>query len=479
MEKILETFASYPSERDLSEDQLRKQSNLILVNYIYPVPASQLAKNLSDGRSLLDVLNPGFNTLPYVFVLCAKIDTAQHGTNVFDDNWRYFRSLMELYDTRQINYCQREFRRLVESFCQYAEGTSRAIIAVKPLKKALLRIDSSLFSFMHTIFTRICLKAKCYRDAIQVLDIDIFDAPQSRSAKDADLRGFELLSQEVMEYYLYGAQLYMGVKNWRRAQDFLSQAIAFPGNACSAIQVEAYKKYILVGLILDGKIHLLPKCVSPSTARGLKSLAKPYESFATAFKNADTENFRQEITLTRDVFSQDQNTGLAEQCIRAFQHMQIIALKETYVTLGVCDIARQDFNAEGAVGGIRDVERIILGMIERGEIDASLSQPASGSTDPQTTVQFDSKGVDEAHSLEALEQQIKRIVSLNNQVKAMDKKLTITHEYQTYRVNSVTGGQRVSGKSHPIDVEMLDMGYGGGGWGDDDVDETVMDYDEV
>jgi hypothetical protein len=69
MEKIVETFASYPSERDLSEDQLRKQSNLILVNYIYPVPASQLAKNLSDGRSLLDVLNPEFNTLPYVFVL--------------------------------------------------------------------------------------------------------------------------------------------------------------------------------------------------------------------------------------------------------------------------------------------------------------------------------------------------------------------------------------------------------------------------
>jgi COP9 signalosome complex subunit 3 len=87
--------------------------------------------------------------------------------------------------------------------------------------------------------------------------------------------------------------------------------------------------------------------------------------------------------------------------------------------------------------------------------------------------------VDEAHSLEALEQQIKRIVSLNNQVKAMDKKLTLTHEYQTYRVNSATGGLRVPGKGHPMDVEMLDMGYGGGGWGDDDVDETVMDYDEV
>jgi hypothetical protein len=154
---------------------------------------------------------------------------------------------MELYDTRQINYCQKEFRRLVESFCQYAEGTSRvrcsslkhpfvdhyltqlqSIIAVKPLKKALLRTDSSLFSFMHTIFTRICLKAKCYRDAIQVLDIDIFDSPPSRSAKDADLRGFELLSHEVMEYYLYGAQLYMGVKNWRRAQDFLSQVRHLP-----------------------------------------------------------------------------------------------------------------------------------------------------------------------------------------------------------------------------------------------------------
>jgi hypothetical protein len=43
--------------------------------------------------------------------------------------------------------------------------------------------------------------------------------------------------------------------------------------------------------------------------------------------------------------------------------MQIIALKETYVTLGVSDIARQDFNAEGTAGGMGDVERIILGMV--------------------------------------------------------------------------------------------------------------------
>jgi len=32
------------------------------------------------------------------------------------------------------------------------------------------------------------------------------------------------------------------------------KAIVAPGNACSQIQIDAYKKYILVGLLLDGKV---------------------------------------------------------------------------------------------------------------------------------------------------------------------------------------------------------------------------------
>jgi COP9 signalosome complex subunit 3 len=77
---------------------------------------------------------------------------------------------------------------------------------------------------MHTAFARFCIKANCYRDALSILDIDIFDFPTSRASKDIDFggKGFEVAYQDVLQYYLYGAMLYMGMKKWRRSLDYLA-----------------------------------------------------------------------------------------------------------------------------------------------------------------------------------------------------------------------------------------------------------------
>lgn len=76
---------------------------------------------------------------------------------------------------------------------------------------------------MHTQFVTLCLKAKCFRDALPVLDVDIFDFPIC-SGPDADAfdRQAEVQYQDVLTYFLYGGILYIGVKNWRRSIDFLS-----------------------------------------------------------------------------------------------------------------------------------------------------------------------------------------------------------------------------------------------------------------
>lgn len=75
---------------------------------------------------------------------------------------------------------------------------------------------------MHTIFTRLCLQGRCYRDAVPILDIDVFDFPASKGLKDdVNGKGFEVIYQEVLEFYFFGAMMYMGVKKWRRAMDYL------------------------------------------------------------------------------------------------------------------------------------------------------------------------------------------------------------------------------------------------------------------
>lgn len=114
-------------------------------------------------------------------------------------------------------------------------------------------------------------------------------------------------------------------------------------------------------------------------------------------------------------------------------------------------------------------------QIERAEISASLSQ--SG-LDPQTTVHFDSSPVEEARNLAVLEEQIQRIVTLNEQVEQMDRKLGLTKEYIqfTTRQGKAPGGGGPVGLS--MDSDMMDLEYGAA-WGDDDPDETIMqDFEE-
>lgn len=118
-----------------------------------------------------------------------------------------------------------------------------------------------------------CLEAKCYRDAAAIVDIDLVEFPCISTGKVTDnARVREITYQDVLTYFLYAGMIYMGIKEWRRAADYLTyvcsslllflrmlingglKAIVAPGNACSQIQIDAYKKYILVGLLLDGKV---------------------------------------------------------------------------------------------------------------------------------------------------------------------------------------------------------------------------------
>lgn len=63
--------------------------------------------------------------------------------------------------------------------------------------------------------------------------------------------------RDHLEYFLYGAMLYMGVKKWERALLFLEVVIMAPtNNTASMIMVEAYKKWVLVALLCRGGVSI-------------------------------------------------------------------------------------------------------------------------------------------------------------------------------------------------------------------------------
>lgn len=206
---------------------------------------------------------------------------------------------MEKFDPIQIRYGGTEFRYLIElvartgqaasqvRFLSYATSTAhwadcaQHLEAIFPISSAILRLDpsSSCLTSSHLIFARLCLEAREFKSALPVLDKDIYHfplssdkggvhinprfwcshhEPHSTFITNASGLSEKLDHRDHLQYFLFGAMIYIGLKNWERALLFLEFVIISPAAiTTSMIQVEAYKKWVLVSLLLKGRVSAM------------------------------------------------------------------------------------------------------------------------------------------------------------------------------------------------------------------------------
>lgn len=62
-------------------------------------------------------------------------------------------------------------------------------------------------------------------------------------------------------YFYYAGSVYIGLKKFSRATEMLKTAISVPAIVPSAVMIEAYKKFVLVSLILSGQVRLAAHAV--------------------------------------------------------------------------------------------------------------------------------------------------------------------------------------------------------------------------
>ena len=141
------------------------------------------------------------------------------------------------------------------------------------MASAILRMDpaSTTFTSNHLTLVRLCLLARLPRLALSVLDKDIYNLPldplkniddtypcashQLSAAYITRSSGISapLTPSDVQEYYLLGAHVYIGLRQFPRARLFLELVLATPTtHVATSLMVEAYKKLILVGLLSTG-----------------------------------------------------------------------------------------------------------------------------------------------------------------------------------------------------------------------------------
>lgn len=129
--------------------------------------------------------------------------------------------------------------------------------------------------------------------------------------------------KDYLRYFLYGGMVYTALKNWRKASHFFGIVISMPTvGTISMVMVEAYKKWVLVGLLEKGKVsynfspqpylchtrltgHQLcspPKITASHVAKMYQSLARPYVTLAHTFERGDIKTLEAEVNAARDIW---------------------------------------------------------------------------------------------------------------------------------------------------------------------------------
>lgn len=177
-------------------------------------------------------------------------------------------------------------------------------MAIQPIKSAILRLDpsGSCFTSTHLAFVRLCLDSREFAAAKPILDKDIFAFPatsdsvaynglhpypcsQHHSSSTYITYSSGLTNKsdhkDYLQYFLLGGMIYTGLKDWERALHFYEIAVIWPTNTkVSMIQVEAYKKRVLVGILAHGGVSTPVPCL-----RGIRM------TIVTATPNAKNDHF--------------------------------------------------------------------------------------------------------------------------------------------------------------------------------------------
>lgn len=369
-----------------------------------------LVKNVAMLDDVLATLDLQEHSLGVLAILCVKLSYPNNA--VFDALFSQVQEFITSCNGEQVRFapdifaqlCHLLTRSLVERH-QYMRGIS---LLCKAIQK--IQLFPSQLTSIHADLCQLCLLAKCMKPALLFLDIDITDISKENGSYDA---------KHFLLYYYYGGMIYTSLKNYERALYFYEVAITTPSMAVSHIMLEAYKKYILVSLILYGKIPNLPKFTSHVVGRFIKPLSQAYHDLALAYATNSPDEVRAVISKHNEIFIRDINMGLVKQCLSFLYKKNIQRLTKTFLTLSLTDMANRV-----QLSGPAEAEYYILKMIEDGEIFASINQKDGMVIFLDNPEKFNSPSM-----FQHLEEQMKKCILLDEKLRVMDQEITVNPKY--------------------------------------------------
>lgn len=480
----LKGLESFPPKRRVTDKTWDEQAKDFVKN-LNTLHSNTWTKPVNSKQSLLDALNPAFSTIPYIYALNHHHSLVNKDKGRAEEWINYATVFLASFDPVQIRYVDEQWRYLLDVSFQVLSGLK--IRDLTPIVTGLLRLDPTggTFTFNHLNLVRHCLHVGCPSQALPLLDKDIYAFPQKHPKSAPE----ELLNEEsefstgfitetsaiagkpkvehVLEYYLLGASIYIGQRKFSRARLFLEYIILTPSSVhgCSAFQMEAYKKWILLGLLSEGRRFPLPRTNDQQMLKAVRATSKAYEALAEDFEKRDYLKFLAEAQTGNEVWQGDGNMRFVKEAGDALFRFRVVDLQKTYAALPVSRVATLLNMQAGSV------QQTLSDMIRAGQLNASITPSSAGDAVLRFHPSAPVKTTTEGDSLEA---QTKRIEELVASIKDADRRLRLTNEYVTHERRAKRSGMGPDGDL----AEQMDLTWdapmGGVQDDDEDGDEDIM-----
>jgi COP9 signalosome complex subunit 3 len=390
----------------------------------------------------LPLLDPVQHTMGVAFLLAAQCMAGTYSNQ--QATFAYVGNFLKAADEQQVKKASVPVNTVCKCYAQMAidDGQQAMLRSIMPLHCAIekLRHDAETLTPVHAEYLRVCLKVKAYHLGGQILDQPIFDISPSGGNSTCT----QMTAACFLSYFYYGALIRIGMKEYGAALQLLMVALTCPSTCLSAIQADAYKKYVLISLLVNGELPSLPVYASPIIQRHAKSNGYVLD-IAEAFKQGERAGLAAVVEEKASQINADNNMGLVKQVVESLRRHKVQTLTKTYLTLSLVDIARE----LGMEGRVAEVEDLLFDMISSDEINARIDQSTGNVSFEEDDGEMD------AGMANQLQDKLAQIMEVAGRIQAFEEEVITSETY--IRKTAAMEGDRSVGATALGGYDFMDM----------------------
>ncbi|OLN85971.1 COP9 signalosome complex subunit 3 [Colletotrichum chlorophyti] len=362
------------------------------------VKVSRLFKDaptiVANSPQLLEFVDPANHSISHLAILNTLKHTDEASRPITPDAFReYILRFLLSFDARQIRYVGDVFYDLVKDVVECKFFPARQAIQIVAIALKRLDPESAVLTSIHLAVVKLAYETVNTDQVLPIIESPWVFLPgmkdQARPAYLCDLKASpatyinpstqltEYITREaVMEHDFMVGLIFTSKLRWADAHKAYQRIVAWPSKdtVASKIMSDAHKRWILTGLLAQGRTPTPPTHISPGAMKSYVALSKVYADVASTFSSPNVEQLRALVEKNAETWNTDQTTTLVKEVVKAYQKWQILGLADVYCKISVPEIRQQTYNAETAdkLETDQQVEDLLQDMLNSGMLQGSL-----------------------------------------------------------------------------------------------------------